>query len=202
MPTRCTCCGIAMDGAGPRAQIKRCMICDICDGLHGDALQIQIMKTMRAGLLPAGYALARMLIDDAHLAGRLIAIPDPSGVGSALWIERPVPKYAVVAGRAAARGELPDVTLLTHVTLARFIGLRATSEVKADLQRDLIEMMRYVDSSVLDVNVTTDMDVVDPEHLSITVLASCPTLGSTVAEAPDAGAAIPDDIMRRPRGLA
>lgn len=183
-------------------------MCDVCDRRHGDELQLQVMALVRAGQITPGRALARMLLDDAHLAGMLevrtfVDSAVTGGIEVLPWIPVAVPRWRVIVGRALALGELPEIALLVQVTLARFMGLYSTPGVLAELKRDLSDAMSTVDPNVLDVEVTTEMGRIDPGHLKIIVTTRTAAGPGMVAVAPGAeDVEIPADILRRPRGQA
>jgi hypothetical protein len=199
-PGRCKCCGFPVQGA--RAAIELCVVCDHCDRRHGDALQLHVMQLLRARQISVGHALARMLIDDAHLAGELMLIQrDPAVPIAVPWIAQPVKRWRVVTGRAFARDEPVEMELLVGVILGRYIPGKATRENLDELRRDLIEAFTTLDDNVVDIEVDCTRDVIDPAHLIINIhtkTAAAPGMTAIV----DDQVELPDDIMARPRGQA
>lgn len=198
----CRCCGVRI-GPGPRVAIRRCIVCDMCDRRHGDELQIHVMSLLRAGQLEPGHALARMMFDDAHLAGMLeVRRPDPDRPEVHPWVIAAVPRWRVVVGRALARDELPDIGLMVRVALARYLGQRNTAAVRAEISRELTEAMVMVDPNVLSVEVSTEAEMLDPEGIRIELTARTARPGMMTVGPGAEDVDIPDDIMLRPRGQA
>lgn len=195
---RCRCCGITVSG-DVRSQVRVCMGCDGCDELHGAKLQGILYMAVRDGKLAPYTAIARMLIDDAQLTGRLGFIVRDGRVAD-LTIPDPPPRWLVVAARSLARNEQPDLQSLVDAVLGRYIPGRVTPDLLAALKLELRDALQFVDPSIMDVQVTTDRDALDPMHLVITIQARTPTLGTVVAGAADVD--IPPDIMSRPRAEA
>lgn len=197
---RCRCCGIPVDET--RATMRRCPVCDRCDGLHGDALQIRVVQLMTSGRMPWGHALARMMIDDAQIAGRLVYVPcdHPGRHGHHIAIPNPPKRWEVVVARAICRDEFPDITLMISVILARFIPGRCNRATLDAIAAEIGEAVRMIDPNVLTVTVDSKRDVLDPSHLIITVQSTTPTIGAVVDVTP--GVKIPADIYQRPRGQA
>lgn len=198
---RCRCCGVDV-GDGPRRALHRCILCDWCDGRHGDELQLYVAARARAraGTTTAWAAIGRMLVDDAAMAGMLnFKVLDGDTVRP--WIPAPVPRWRVLIGRALARDEVPDLSMLVQVALAPYIPGTATRETLAALSRDLSAAFALFDPNVIDVEVDSARDVLDPHHLIISVKARTATApGMVTVAAPDVE--IPADIMTRPRGSA
>lgn len=202
----CKCCGIPIDPADPRAEWRRCAVCDRCDRRHGDELQIHIWALLNAGQISRGHAFARMLIDDALLTGNLELRPEHDEHGNelqtaTLWITRPPRRWEVVVGRACARNEVPEVGLVVEVTLARYIPGPASPENMQGLADELTTAFCFMDDNVLSVDVSTERVILDPQHLIIrinTKTAAAPGMITTFG----ADAELPDDIMQRPRGQA
>lgn len=199
--TPCRCCGIKLEGE--RAKIRRCILCDLCDRRHGDELQAHVTALLSARPpIDLWHAVARMLTDDAHLAGLLamVAVEDDAGVVTAWpYVIDFVPRWRVVIGRALARDEMPDVSEVLGAVLARYLPGRNSQALRDAISRDLTDAMCMVDPSIVTCEVTCDQDALDPEHLLIHVTGREPTLGQAVM-APEVG--IPDSVMRGPRGQA
>jgi len=211
LDVRCRCCGVLL-APGPRAEIRRCILCDLCDRRHGDELQLHVMGLVRAGRITWGHALARMLIDDAHHAGMLGMVVENGALTATLTVPEPVPRWRVVIGRAISRGELPELNLVLKVTLARYIGKRATLAVREEMRRELCEALSTLDDSITDITVSCHLDTIDAEHLMIEITGKRATLGAVAFDASAGGAdaaklgapapELPADIMSRPRGQA
>lgn len=195
----CRCCGVSVLGGGVREHLRVCIGCDLCDELHGDKLQAVLAKGVADGKVPPYTALTRMLIDDAQLTNRLEFVVF-EGQAADLRVNNPPPRWMVVAGRALARGEQPDLQSLVGAVLGRYFGKQSTAQTLHELRLELCEALSFVDASIFDVKVSTKMDTVDPGHLMIEVQAKTPTLGVEVA--PGANELIPADIMNRKRAEA
>ena len=195
---RCRCCGISIAGT-PREQIRRCPICDICDRRHGDELQLHCVELVRTGQITPWHAIGAMLIDDAHVCGMLMMAMQPGD--RTLYIGVPVapPRWRVVIGRALARDEVPEVDLVIKVVLGKHLPGRGTPERLAAIAADLRDALQIMDPSIESVDVTTERDMLDPEHLKILLTARTPALGTVVT---GADVELPADIMSRPRGQA
>ncbi|HSR79075.1 MAG TPA: hypothetical protein VLN57_21055 [Xanthobacteraceae bacterium] len=197
---RCHCCGIRLEGE--RAAIRRCILCDMCDRRHGDELQVHVTALVRNGVIDLWHGVTRMLVDDAHVAGLLaiVAVEDAGGLVSG-WptVLEFVPRWRVMIGRARARDELPDVTLVLNAVLARYLPAQNSHALRTAISIDMTDAMCLIDPSIVSVDVTCEQDALDAEYLMINVIANVPTLGQT-AMAPDIQ--IPDSVMRGPRGQA
>lgn len=193
---RCSCCGIFLVGA--EVLRDRCLVCGVCDHMHGDELEARVVRLVAAGSLPWGRALACMLVDDAHHAVRLRFHGDPMACEMA--IDEPVHRWEVVIGRALARGEVPDLSRIVAAVLARYIPGRATTTTLEAIERDMTEALQMFDPDVLSVKVTARRDHLDPEHLIIECSTRNPVGPAVLDIAPEV--AIPSDISSRPRGQA
>lgn len=195
---RCRCCGIPV--TGPRAQFRVCIGCDLCDELHGDKLQGILAMAVRDGKIAPYTALARLLIDDAQLTGRAVYIEREAGGVADLRIPKPPLPWLIVCGRSLARGQTPDVKSVVDAVLVRYIPGSSAPHRMAELCLELRDALQFVDPDIMDVEVTTTRDVIDPGNLRIEIKARTPTLGSVVANATDVD--IPADILSRPRAEA
>lgn len=194
----CRCCGIPV--MGTRARVRVCPICDQCDGLHGDKLQIALAAGVVNGKVDPGLALTRSIIDDAQLTGRIVYVEDPNG-GHSITVPDPAPRWQVICSRALCRNQLPDVTLVLDVILARHLPCQATPDKLEAIARELREALAFMDPGVLSVDVQSERDALDPQHLIVKVTTSTPTMGmQTIGNLPDVE--IPPDIMLRARGQA
>jgi hypothetical protein len=196
----CRCCGIRLEG--PRAQLRRCILCDLCDRRHGIELQAHVIELVASGQLGLWHAITRMLVDDAHLAGLLamVAVKDEQGVVS-VWprvLESP-PRWRVVIGRALARNEIPAVSEVLDAVFARHLPGRNSQALRDAISRDLTDAMCMIDPSIVNVEVRCDQDAFDPEHFKIYITGLEPTLGQTVMT-PEVE--IPEGVARGPRGQA
>ncbi|HUS27591.1 MAG TPA: hypothetical protein VMZ53_03760 [Kofleriaceae bacterium] len=182
-----------------RMQLRVCIDCDTCDQLHGAQLQGVLFKAVADGNLAPYTAIARAMIDDAQLTGRIVHDVKEGRVVD-ITIPNPPPRWMVAVGRAMARGEQPDVQTLVDAVLARYIGGQNTPALMAEMRIELRDALQFVDPSIMDVEVSATMTALDPGNLRIEITAKTPTLGSTMAGADDAD--IPPDIMSRPRAEA
>lgn len=199
MTTRCTCCGIGV--SGQRAVIRRCIVCDQCDRLHGDELVATCGRMVRAGQLTPGHVLARVMMDDAHLAGMIEYRDDPDGMTVTAWVPVPVPRWRVVIGRAWARGEAPDISRIVGSVLDRYLPGPASRANLDGIAQDITDALGAIDPNVLNCKVGCKVDQLDPQHLIIEVqtkTAAAPGMVDVLA--PDVE--LPADIMSRPRGSA
>lgn len=196
---QCRCCGVPVYET--RATLRRCMVCDLCDRRHGDELQQHVVALVRAGQITPYHAVARMLLDDALISGALQLIDNGDGTAYA-WIPHPpVERWMVVAARAYARNGQPDVQAVVDAVLGRYLPGPATRANLDAIARDLRRALHHIDQNVVNVEVDCKRDALDPQHLLITV--ECRTAdapGTVTVTAPDA--AIPADILSRPRGQA
>lgn len=192
----CGCCGVPL--FGPRRALRRCEICDRCDKLHGDALQERIAQQLAAGTLDPGLAMVRSLVDDAQLCGRLVFVGDPSAAD--IMIPNPPRRWEVAICRAICRGEQPDMQSAIGAALAPFFARRWCAELRAAVERELLEVLHMFDDSIVHVDVEIEGDKLDPECVNIKVTAMTPSLGTTFDA--DGAGAIPADILSRPRGEA
>lgn len=186
--------------AGPRAQFRVCVGCDQCDELHGDKLQGILAVAVRDRRIDPYAALARLLIDDAQLTGRTIYIPRADGGLADIYIPDPPPPWLIVCGRAIARGSMPDMQSVVNAVLVRYIPGTSSPHRMAALRLELRDALQFIDPEIMDVEVTTTQDVLDPGNLRIEIKAKTPTLGSVMAGATDVD--IPADILSRPRAEA
>ncbi len=196
----CGCCGIPLDGQ--RAFLRRCMVCDRCDHKHGDELQIAIEHLLANGKIESGQAMVRMLIDDAHLSGRIVWIVDPDTSTAMITIPDPPQRWEVVCARAMVRGSMPDLQSVIEAVLTSYIGKQSAPSVLRNLEGDLSRAMAFVDPDVLSVSVEAHRDAIDPGHLFITVSTRTACMPGVVSRSDDADALIPDDIALRPRAQA
>lgn len=185
---------------GARAELRTCPLCDRCDGLHGDRLQIQVARALCNGGIDAGHALARMMIDDAHLCDRIVFVQVPGEAGATITIPDPPQRWQVACARAVARDELPEIGLVVQVILARYIPGKCSRQTLDAIAAELTEALAFLDPSIMSVDVDSKRDELDPAHLIIKINATTPTLGA-VTEMPH-DVEIPDDIMLRARGQA
>jgi hypothetical protein len=198
----CECCRCRI--TGPREALRRCALCDLCDGFHGDRLQIRVMVLMASRQITPGHALARMLFDDAHHAGMLELHPDPQPgqpMAHRVWIPSAVPRWRVVIGRAVARGEPPDLGLIMQVIVARYQPARPTPDLLTTIALELGSALKMLNPYVSEVQIGSTNDTeLAPEHLIVNYVARDPDPPSEVVNL--VAAEIPDDIMSRPRGSA
>lgn len=199
-PNTCRCCGAAV--IGERIKIRRCIMCDRCDHRHGDELQAIVIDLVRRGEMEPGLALVRMLIDDAHHAGMLIVIQDEQDPRMAnLWIEHPVPRWRVYAGRKTLAEQPIDVQLIVDLALLRWSGMRLTPEVVAGMRAEISVALRFMGLDVQSVTIAPAADTVRPGQVSVNIEArEAPDPEQVVAPVPEV--VIPDDIMQRTRGQA
>lgn len=177
-----------------------CIGCDDCDALHGAKLQGVLAMAVRDGKLAPYTAVARQLIDDAQLTGRTVYVEREGGGIADLQVPDPPPRWLVMAARSLCRGELPDFQTLVDAVLARYMGKSNTPDVLAEMQRELGDALRFVDSSIMDVEVSATMSSLDPGNLRIEIRAKTPTMGATMPGGEDVE--IPADILSRPRAEA
>lgn len=198
-PVKCKCCGLTMIAPpAERALSGLCPICDHCDRRHGDALQLAVSRARARNLITWDQALGRMMVDDAWLAGMLTFRLLDDGT-YAPWIPMAVPRWRVVVGRAQALGEPPDIALAIAVTVAKYQPGRASYDVLQDIRDDVLAMAQCLDPDVVDVIVRSKNGGIRPDDLNIEVASRKSTIFG-VEVSPDA--AIPDDILSRPRGQA
>lgn len=192
---RCRCCGVILPDGTPRATIRRCVVCDLCDRRHGDEREAVVTQLVADGRIDAWLGIATMAVDDAHLAGCLEFVGDPRAAD--MWIAKPVARWAVVIARALAMGEAPSASEVIGAVVGRY--LPGTSAQIPEIKAELADALRVLDPGVVDVEVRTSRDALDPAHLSIDVLMQPAVAGTTTF----AGASeIPDDIATRTRGQA
>lgn len=165
------------------------------------------MALLRADQLTWSHALARMMLDDAHLAGmlELHAVPreDPNVADVEPWVSVPVPRWRVVIGRALALDQVPDVGEVVRAALSPFWGLRSSTAIMNEIRRSMTAALVMMDPNIVDVEVATSMNAVDPEEIKIVVLTKTAAAPGMVSIAPGAeDVQIPADIMTRPRGQA
>lgn len=200
---RCQCCGLPVPLE--RREIARCAVCDLCDHLHGDALQIYVGRQVMAGQITPYHGLARMLVDDAMMAGELQLVPEVNLEARTWtlrpWILRPIDRWRVVVGRALAVDLAVDVSLLLSVILARHIPGRSDRGTLDAIARELREAFAVIDPNVVDVEVDCKRDVLDPEHLLINISTKTAAAPGMISLA-DPDIELPADIMSRPRGQA
>lgn len=193
---RCECCGVPDAGT-------RCRECALpCDGLHGDQLQLVLMRAVHDGRLAPYVALARSMYDDAMLTGRMIIRPCAHHPGGHATIPNPPKRWEVVVARALCRNELPDISLVLGAVLAKYIPGRCSRRTLDAIADDMREALSAVDPSIVHVEVDSKIDVVDPQHLQIVITGEAPVLGAVVTPPGVADVAIPADIMLRKRAQA
>lgn len=185
-----------------RVAIRRCIVCDHCTHRHGHELQGIVVDGVCRGEMDPGTALALMLLDDAHHAGMLIVVPDPESPGKAnLWIERPVPRWRVYAGRQTLAGQPVEVQAIVDLAIAPYWGHRPTDAVLGRITADITGALTFLGLVVDGISITPTMDSIGPGHLAVHITAhDAPTPEAMIATAPDVE--IPDDIMQRARGQA
>lgn len=194
----CRCCGVPVEGM--RAQVRVCPICDVCDGKHGDELQALVGHGVVTGQIEPGKALCRMLVDDAHLTGRIIYVEREGSPLADITIPDPPPRWLVVCGRAAARGQLPDLQTVVNVVLAQHLPC-GRDQLPA-LQRELREALTFVDPSIMDVAIDCRIDAECVEHVVINVSGRAVSPDLVVDMAKGADVEISHDILSRARGQA
>lgn len=153
------------------------------------------MALFVTGQLTMWEALGQLIIDDAHHAG-MLALRGPRQAAD-LWIPRPVPRWAVVIGRAHARDELPAAGDVVAAVMQRYVPGPASAI--PELRAELTDALQAFDPDVLGVEVTCERDVLDPGHMLINILHRT-AAGPAVTLSPEVE--IPTDIGRRPRGQA
>lgn len=200
---RCQCCGLPVPC--DRREVRRCVVCDLCDHLHGDALQIRVGRQVMAGQISLCDGLARMLVDDAMMAGGLQLVPEVNLEARTWtlrpWILRPIDRWRVVVGRAFAVDRAVDVSLMLSVILARHIPGQVSRGTLDAIARELREALTTIDPNVVGVEVDCKCDTLNPENLLIDIstrTAAAPGMISLV----DPDVELPADIMSRPRGQA
>lgn len=197
----CRCCGVPVDEGQPvRMQLRVCVMCDRCDGMHGAVLEERIRKSIAGGGISPGTGLARAILDDAQLTGRIVFKLEADGTATAL-VPDPPERWRVMIARCLARRELPDVSTVVYCILERWLPANNTRKLLESIRADLIAALQSIDPDIQDVQVDGARDVLDPEHLIIKVLAKQPVIGIALGAHVDP-AVIPSDIMNRPRGSA
>jgi hypothetical protein len=183
----CRCCGVIQ--VGLRAELRRCVLCDSCDRRHGLEREALVMALFAVGRLNMWEAIGQLAIDDAHHAGMLMFRGTRDSAD--LWVPRPVPRWAVVIGRALARQEQPAAGDVVAAMMQRYVPGPASA--LPELRAELTAALQAFDPDVLGVEVTCERDVLDPGHMLINIL-------HRTAAGPEVE--IPTDIGRRPRGQA
>lgn len=197
---RCKCCGTAAISEH-RAQLAGvCAMCDQCDKCHGDTLQARLVQAAATGQIDPSMGLARMMIDDANLCGRLVYVGDWNA--ATIEIRNPPERWEVVIARSLARNEMPDVHSVVDAVLRRRLPAPYGEQLLEDLARDLKLALSVIIPDIVDVKVQSERDIVDPEHLKILIQGKAPVLGVQLAAVAGADVEIPADIMSRPRGSA
>lgn len=192
----CRCCGVPQ--VGRRADLRRCVLCDGCDRVHGAERQAKIERLVANGQMTPWFAIGQIMIDDAHHAGQLGFRGDPTA--ATIWIDRPVCRWEVVIGRAIARNELPVTDELMAAVMLRYVPGPIAGI--PGLRRELKDALCALDPDVLDVEVSCTRDAMDAGHLIIDVIHRTAVLSAVDRwqSAPDVE--IPSDIAQRPRGQA
>lgn len=167
--------------------------------MHGAKLQHVLTAVVREGKLDPGVALARSIMDDAQLTGRIVYMRREDGSAD-VTVPDPPERWRVVVARALARNELPDLQSVVAAVLDRWLPAPYSSALGERIAADLLPALRVIDPSIFGVDIDCHRDVADPEHLIIKVNASTPTLGAALVDTRDV--AIPDYVMRTPRGSA
>lgn len=197
----CRCCGVPLDGAQPvRLQLRVCVMCDRCDGMHGEALEQRIRALVAAGKISGDHGVCRAILDDAQLTGRIVLSPDGEGTANALVLDPPE-RWRVLIARCLCRRELPDVTTVVQSILERWLPANNSTKLLEAIRKDLIGALQLIDPDIMDVQLEGARDVLDPAHLIIKVQAKQPVLGIKLGAHADPDL-IPADIMSRPRGTA
>lgn len=194
----CRCCGVAIVGDATRLQVRVCVDCDQCDELHGAQLQGVLLKAVSDGKLAPYTAVARAMMDDAQLTGRIVHVVINGRAD--ITIPNPPRRWEVMAARSMVRGELPDLQTLVDAVLGCYIPGRNTPDRMAAMRLELRDALQFVDPSIMDVEVSTVMDALEPGNLRIEIKARTPTLGTEMPGAPDVN--IPADILTRKRAEA
>lgn len=199
-PNTCRCCGALV--IGERLKIRRCIVCDRCDRMHGDELNALVVDLVSRGAMDPGHALARMLLDDAHHAGMLIVIQDEHIPQMAsLWIEHPVPRWRVYVGRRKLLEQPIDAQIVVDLAMRPYMELAPTPEVIGGMRAEITAALRFVGLIVRNVAITPMADKFGPGHVNVHIEAEqAPEPEQVVTPAPEV--AIPDDIMQRARGQA
>jgi hypothetical protein len=180
---------------GLRAELRRCVLCDSCDRRHGLEREALVMALFGVGRLTMWEAIGQLVIDDAHHTGMLTLRGTRDAAD--LWIPRPVPRWAVVIGRAIARQEQPAAGDVVAAVMQRYVPGPASA--LPELRAELTAALQAFDPDVLGVEVTCEQDMLDPGHMLINILHRT-AAGPVVTLVPEVE--IPTDIGRRPRGQA
>jgi len=200
----CRCCGIPLVPGTPYAQHTCCAVCFACTRVHGDALQAKIVEAVGAGRLDPYRGLLMAIVDDALLTGQLVLVQDhapdgtPLATGSPLIIRAPR-RWEVVAARALARGQAPDVQAVIDAAMRPHWPGPPTEERIAAMKIEIRDALAFVTPHALEVDVVAEPDPTDPGSVSVSVKVRGAD-PATIQVLDDVE--LPDDIMLRPRGQA
>lgn len=197
---QCRCCGVPVGPHPFRQQVRVCMDCDSCDRLHGAQLQGVLAKAVADGKLQPYTAIARAMIDDAQLTGRLEHIVLEDGKSADVRITNPPPRWLVVMARSICRGEMPDMLSVVDAVVFRYVPGRITPTIRRAFEAELRDALHAMDPEIMDVEIESAVDVDDPGHLVIKIGAKVPVLGMQVGGAEHVD--VPADIMSRKRAEA
>lgn len=153
------------------------------------------MVLFQNGRLTMWEAIGLLVVDDAHHSGMLTL--RGSWNSADLWVPRPVPRWAVVIGRAIARQEEPAAGDVIAAVMARYVP--GPANALPELRAELTAALQAFDPDVLGVEVSCEQDVLNPGHMLINILHRT-AVGPAVTLSPEVE--IPADIGRRPRGQA
>lgn len=205
----CGCCGIPRLHYGlgcPAPMCRRCVLCHMCRGRHGDAFENDVIAAWQAKMIPTWQAIAAMLVDDGHYTGALKIEPGGCACGKPTCTKpgyrviRPVKRWEVVVARAIARNTIPDLAHLVSMTLAPHMGGPNLPHVRAAIERDLCEALSAVDPDVVGIEVACAPSVIAVDEIAINIVKRTATMPAMIDTAPDVP--VPLDIFSRPRGSA
>jgi len=197
---QCPCCRVPRNdvvahppSAGPTA-CKRCILCHVCSGEHGEAFEARnkadVLAAAARGVWNGWRFVAVQIVDDAHLTGRLQVMP-----GGRLWIEDPPPRWLVVIGRALAAGTQPDAESVLGAVLDPYIGRANTAAVRAGIERDMTEALQALDDNIVSVEIKTRQHAIERDHLIFEVTSKSASAPMTVTLTPDVE--VPASVLSR-----
>lgn len=197
---RCGCCGVRAQNPDGHRTVPVCSFCaQLCNGVHGDALQHSVMARVATGRMDAFHAIAVMMLDDGWITRSVVFKPAPGGM--LIHVISP-PRWRVVVARAEALGTTPDIESVLEAVLVRRFGEANTEATREAIRCDLRTAMVAIDPDIIDLSVDIAAAMIGPNEIKIVISKRTNIEPGAMMMPAIADVEIPADIMLRSRGKA
>lgn len=197
---RCGCCGVRAQNPDGHKTVPVCSFCaQLCNGVHGDALQHSVMAHVSTGRMEPFHAIAVMMLDDAWITRSIAFRPAPGGV--LISVIAP-PRWRVVVARAQALGTMPAIGDVCEAVLVRYFGGPNVQRIRDEIRREMIEALTAIDPDIVDIEIKIDAVTLGPNEIKLMISKRTNIEPGAMVMPAIADVAIPDDIMLRSRGKA